>query len=190
LPGLPTEDGKSNPVPIFSAQSRTFYARWNPSRHKASSLFRFRNRWTRRRRPERWFSLSWALWLNSNDRSSSSASKPACETQRPRVNAWEDQSASWTLAGLQGCAPRASAGRRSRDRWGLVSERSIGSLERVPKLGKRFVEPGRTSPVRAPFYTASTWSTDPGEKTPSEEDYLRNFSRLFPESTKGAILDR
>jgi hypothetical protein len=53
---------------------------------------------------------------------------------------------------------RASAGRRFRARWGLVSERSTGSPERVPKLGIRFVEP--KSPFglglsRAPFVRLS-----------------------------------
>ena len=43
--------------------------------------------------------------------------------------------------GLPDCALRASAGRRSPGKWGLGSERSIGSPERVPKFGKRFSEP-------------------------------------------------
>ena len=38
-------------------------------------------------------------------------------------------------------ALRASAGRRSRERWGLGSERCIGLPQTVPKFGKRFFEP-------------------------------------------------
>src|SRR5215831_11976028 len=37
-------------------------------------------------------------------------------------------------------ALRASAGRRSRRTWGLGLERFSGTLERVPKLRKRFLE--------------------------------------------------
>src|SRR5208282_3119424 len=73
--------------------------------------------------------------------SSWNVSKLACGTQRPKENAWGDRSASWMFAGWQGYAPRALVGRKSRERWGLVSERSIGSLERVPKFRKGLSEP-------------------------------------------------
>ena len=51
----------------------------------------------------------------------------------------------WTRNRLPSCALRASAGRRSPERWGLASEPCIGLPQTVPKLGKGFFEPALRS---------------------------------------------
>ena len=105
-----------------------------------SILYLFTREWTRRRRTVAWYSGSSHRSPNSKENSSVRECVPDWQLLARTENNWEGRNGLWMLAGWQDCARRALGGERYRRKWGLGSERSIDSLETVPKFGKRFFE--------------------------------------------------
>jgi hypothetical protein len=91
-----------------------------PSRLRASSLFRFRNRWTPAHRLARWCLPSWAPSQSWSARSSSSASRQAFEMRGRKDDGSEDLAYPLTLARLPLCEATAFPGRESRSAWVLA----------------------------------------------------------------------